>query len=421
MRPIARLFPARWLPLTLPEGWRYTGPVPYLPDTVWLDEALLAGRPTVEGVFLPFEAEPSPRLRRGSGMLLLAAALTVTAGRTADPETLLALAASLGFIPEKFLARTPVLREVDAHGLVGQAVRDGAGQRAYFLAAPGVLLPLCKRIWADGERDVIPEDISRLPAVPPHQRAYALATASVTADGPGPLVYLGSVHVADAPRPEARTAIKTLRSHGLAVCAAGPLRPYADDLPGRSPVRLTLSPGDTPCLTPDSPVPDDLAAPVLALREHEREAAARQTRAVIVAAAILLCGLLTQPFWPMALLLPLPAGYAVMAGRRTPRAFRPMMGILGGMAGAALCAIAAALLRYALPAGAMLARALMLPAMAGAMLLFFQPLGVRTSAAVAALLMMAAVIPACFLAGAVPGLFACTVGLLAGLVISRSG
>ncbi len=413
-----RFFPSGWMPLSLPEGWRFTGGAPYRPDTVWIDEALLPCRSTVEGVFLPFQAEAAPRLRRGSGMLLMAAALTVTADQTPDQGTLLALAASLGFTQEKFLARTPFLQEVLVHGLTGRSVRDGSGQRAYFLAAPKSLIPCCARIWADGERVMALEDADRLPVAAAHQRSYGLATAPMTADGPGPLTYLGSVHVSDAPSPASRAAIEALRSHGLAVCAAGPLRPYADDPPGRNPIRLTLTPDDMPCLVPDSPDPDDLAAPVLALLAHERDAAARQARAVTLAAAMLLSGLVTLPFWPMALLLPLPSGYAVMAGQRTPRAFRPAWSTLGGLTGIALCAVAAAFLRYALPDGSAAARALILPAMVSVMLLVFRPLSLRASAAAAGLL-SAAILLTCFLTGTVPGLFACGAGALAGLAVSR--
>ncbi len=419
MPDLSRFSPSRWMPLSLPEGWRFTGSAPYRPDTVWIDEALLPCRPTVEGVFLPFQAETAPRLRRGSGMLLMAAALTVTADQTPDRETLLALAASLGFTPEKFLARTPVLQEVNDHGLTGRAVRDGAGQRAYFLAAPEALLPCCGRIWADGERDTVPEDTARLPVAAPHQRAYGLATAPMTPRGVGPLTYLGSVQVADAPCQEALAAIECLRHQGLAVCAAGPMRAYAPDTPGRKPVCLTLTPDGGPCLIPDSPVPKDLAAPVLALCAHEREAAARQFRALVTAAVVLLAGLFSLPFWPAALPLPLPAAYLVMTGRQRPRAFRPVRSLLGGGLALLVCAAAAAFLRYAAPSAAPAACWLIVPAMLGVLPLAFRPVSRRASAVITAVWTLALVAVSILAADVLPGLFACGMGALAGLAVSR--
>lgn len=146
---------------------------------------------------LPFKATAQPRLQ--SGALLWASAITVTHALAEgnDRTALLAAVKPLGFTPEKFLARCPILGEVQENGLRGYIVRDGSGQRAYFIGPPASLLSICTRVWEQQERDRTDHDALRLPTAAPG--LYGLAMAPVENGAIGPMTYLGSVQVATMP------------------------------------------------------------------------------------------------------------------------------------------------------------------------------------------------------------------------------
>lgn len=164
---------------------------------VTIDSELLLTPRRMTAAHLPFEATDQPRVQ--SGALLWASAITVTHALAdeADQAALLAAVKPLGFTPEKFLARCPILSEVQHGGLPGYIVRDGSGQRAYFLAAPHALLDACTLVWEQQERPKTPQDIARLPAAAPG--LYGLAMATVEQSCIGALTYLGSVQVGVTP------------------------------------------------------------------------------------------------------------------------------------------------------------------------------------------------------------------------------
>ncbi|MBE5804382.1 MAG: hypothetical protein E7316_07715 [Clostridiales bacterium] len=171
--------------------WRLRLPLFSL-DHAAIDSTLLVEPRRMTAAHLPFEATAQPRLQ--SGALLWASAATVTHSLAggADQAAILAAVKPLGFTPEKFLARCPILQAVEQNGLRGYIVRDGNGQRAYFLGEPVALLAACAYVWEQEERVKTPQDAERIPR---GEGLYGLAMAPVENGCPGPMTYLGSLQI----------------------------------------------------------------------------------------------------------------------------------------------------------------------------------------------------------------------------------
>lgn len=204
-----------WAALTLVQRrwrhpWHLSRPLFSLRH-VTIDAELLLTPRHMTAAHLPFDRTEQPRVQ--SGGLLWASAITVThtLADEADRAALLAAVKPLGFTPEKFLARCPILGEVQHRGLPGYVVRDGSGQRAYFLAAPHALLEACTHVWEQQEREKTPQDAARLPAAAPG--LYGLAMAAVEQGSIGALTYLGSVQVGVTPCD--LSPLDVLRERGL--------------------------------------------------------------------------------------------------------------------------------------------------------------------------------------------------------------
>lgn len=182
------------LPLRWQHPWRLRLPLCLL-RRADVDRTLLTEPRRMIAAHLPFEPTLQPRLQ--SGALLWASAATVT-HRLADEQdqsAILAAVKPLGFTPEKFLARCPVIRDVHHEGIPGFIVRDGSGQRAYFLGEPSAVLTACTLIHDKQERSVTEQDRLRLPS---GEGLYGLAMAPVQEGQPGPMTYLGSLQIAAA-------------------------------------------------------------------------------------------------------------------------------------------------------------------------------------------------------------------------------
>ena len=275
----------RWRQLpTMPEGWRLQGRLTAPPCRVLADDSLLTGCRAVTRIRLPLAPVQQLSLRAGSCTLLLAAAMTVMADTVPDEAALLSLAATMGFTPEKFLRGCPVLADTALGSVPGRIVRDGKGRRAYYLGAPAVLAPLCRRIWDGGERPLTGDDLQRLPLSGGTE--YALATAPVDGDTPGEATYLGSLLVEDAPCPAMLSAMDALRSQGVEVI---PRRGAETLRAGDLPVTVTPSPGV--CLIAPGPDAPGLDAAVAALRLHARRAKDHLRAVGQLLALILVCGL----------------------------------------------------------------------------------------------------------------------------------
>lgn len=157
-----------------------------------IDPSLLVEPRRVTAAHLPFDPASQPRLQSGALLWASAATVTHTLAEEADQAAILAAVKPLGFTPEKFLARCPILQEVERDGLRGRIVRDGSGQRAYFIGAPEKLLAACDLVWEQQDRPKAPGDTLRLPT---GNGLYALAMAPVEQGDIGPLTYLGSLQI----------------------------------------------------------------------------------------------------------------------------------------------------------------------------------------------------------------------------------
>lgn len=282
----------RRLPLALPEGWRFAGLMTVRPCRAVVDGSLLVRGRAVTEVYAPLAPSPHLSLRAGSGTLLMAAAMTVMADAVPDQAALLALAATLGFTPEKFLRGCPVLAETSLGGVPGRIVRDGRGRRAYFLGDAAALSSLCGRIWDGGERPLTEADRQRLPC--PVGAHYALATAPMDGDIPGEATYLGSLLVEDAPCPAMLTALDCLRREGMEVLIR---HGDASPAPQEGDLTVSLLPGDAPCLIPPAPDAEGLHRAVRAVIHRACQVEDQLRAAWQTLLALLLCAPLLCPYW----------------------------------------------------------------------------------------------------------------------------
>ena len=171
--------------------WQLSLPL-FLLRRACIDPSLMVEPRCMAAAHLPFEAAAQPRLRSGALLWASAATVTHTLADEADQAAILAAVKPLGFTPEKFLARCPILREVEQNGLHGYIVRDGLGQRAYFMGKPAALLDACALVWDQQERAKTDDDMQHLPS---GEGLCGFAMAPVENDVIGPMTYLGSMEI----------------------------------------------------------------------------------------------------------------------------------------------------------------------------------------------------------------------------------
>ena len=333
-------------PPALPEGWQLQGRLTARPRRVVVDDSLLKGCRAVTQVLLPLSPAPGLSLRAGSGTLLLAAALTVMADTVPDEAALLSLAATLGFMPDKFLRSCPVLAKTTLGSVPGRVVRDGKGQRAYYLGDPTALFSQCSRIWDGGERPITRDDLEQLRCFNCSQ--YALATAPMDGDTPGEATYLGSLLVEDAPCPAMLAALDTLRSQGMEVIPRWGAETLRDD-----DLLVTLEPEGGVCLiapAPDAPGLDASVASVLSWARQADEQLRATWQTTIL---MLLCGLLMQAGWPTTLFYTLLIALACFFGQELRQPARPRCRRVAALVlPCMIAALAAAFLGFVMPGSA---------------------------------------------------------------------
>ena len=299
-------------PPALPEGWQLQGRLTARPCRVVVDDSLLKGCRAVTQVLLPLSPAPGLSLRAGSGTLLLAAALTVMADTVPDEAALLSLAATLCFTPDKFLRGCPVLAKTTLGSVPGRVVRDGKGQRAYYLGDPTALFSQCSRIWDGGERPITWDDLAQLRCFNCSQ--YALATAPMDGDTPGEATYLGSLLVEDAPCPAMLAALDTLRSQGMEVIPRWGAETLRDD-----DLLVTLEPEGGVCLIAPAPDAPGLDAAVEALLRHIRHTEDHLRAVGQLLALVLVCWLTMRlRLYVLLLYLPVCALYAFLGSDTLP-------------------------------------------------------------------------------------------------------
>ena len=187
--PLAALLlaPRRWQ-----HPWHLRLPLCFM-RRASVDSRLLVEPRRMTAAHLPFEAAAQPRLQSGALLWASTALVTHTLADENDRAAILEAVKPLGFTPEKFLARCPIQQEVCHNGHTGYIVRDGNGQRAYFMGCPADLLSACDMVYDQQERSKTPEDASLLPR---GEGLYGLAMAPVTDGAIGPMTYLGSMQIA---------------------------------------------------------------------------------------------------------------------------------------------------------------------------------------------------------------------------------
>lgn len=171
--------------------WQLSLPL-FLLRRACIDPSLMVEPRRMAAAHLPFEAAAQPRLRSGALLWASAATVTHTLADEADRAAILAAVKPLGFTPEKFLARCPILQEVEHSSLRGYIVRDGLGQRAYFMGEPAALLDACPLVWDQQERSKTDNDLQLLPS---GEGLYGFAMAPVENGIIGPMTYLGSMEI----------------------------------------------------------------------------------------------------------------------------------------------------------------------------------------------------------------------------------
>ena len=252
-------------------GERMTNPFKRY-DSACIDGAFLRVSRQVISVRLPHREEKTLKLRGGSAALIFAAAALVSMQEqpARARRAVLALLAPLGFRPETYLKRRPVIDRPAWQGMTGVQVRDGSEERLYFCEEPQRLLAACACIWDGQERGITQEDQRAVAALPAGTRAFA--TAQMTPSGPTPLTYLGSLTVGDVPAPEALEALFALWDTGFPVSILADGTP----LPPELPVVATLP---ERCLHVPYAADVDFAQPILAYLQRRQRLRRRLPRA----------------------------------------------------------------------------------------------------------------------------------------------
>lgn len=226
---LCALIPAVFCPLIPPPA------APSLRDEAWevtrtnadhrttpvvcIDETLLMGPPCYTAqACMPFVPVQPERFRAQRSAMLLSAAAALTAPLVDDALPDDALVA-LSIRPDNLRRQYPVLGRLSLSGAPGCIVRDGKGQRAFFISSEPSLIEACAAVFDGQERPLTQQERRAAAACPGLHFAYA-----PVADGkPGEPVYLGSIEPIriEVPAAAALSAIDALRAEGFPVVYAG--------------------------------------------------------------------------------------------------------------------------------------------------------------------------------------------------------
>ena len=198
-----------------------------LPRTVCLETSLFAeGFQWVADVWTPLEKLSHTDFRGSTQALMLSAAAALTVEQLPEEDRAISgeWLSSLGVRVERYHQRFPVADETLYEGFHGVAVKDGAGQRAYF-TGDSRLISRCTRLVDRGRwRPIVQGDRERLERLP--EDAIYYATAEITGDGLGKLLLLGCIRPRQAVKPslEAIAAADRIRAYGFDLRWLPPLR-----------------------------------------------------------------------------------------------------------------------------------------------------------------------------------------------------
>lgn len=250
-------------------------------ETVLIDAALIGQGTRLRGAAQPIDVADELSLRLGSGVLLLGAAMVLTADElpSADRSAILSAVQALNLKPDRLRSHNPLLRQECRDQLTIVTVRDGISERQYYLGAPAAVSACCTAIWEGQPRPMTEHDLLRIEDTARYItqadcRVLAWATA-LNNDTP---VFLGMAGLGERIVPSVQGETAALRAMGLTVMLDAGNQPDADlaglrsllELPdhhARADIHLTAGqPGGTTSLCITRLPGDSLVEPVQQLR-----------------------------------------------------------------------------------------------------------------------------------------------------------
>ena len=281
---------------------------------VCLDPWLFIGdrRITAE-IRLPFEASTAERFRSKPGAMALSAAIALTDDCAAQQEGSIFTSAeeirrwerAMGIVPENFKTRNPRLDDAKYRGYRGVVVRDGEGERAYFVGDAGIS-QICSMILDGTPRVMTKPDLEQLHLHVPAQ-SLCYVTATVTEGRLSDLCYLGSVLPAQSSLPS-REAVESgmaLNDRGYGIMLNGNAGltlqvvqnmgiEWPEDNGDRRYIELIPRHGE-------EEQPRDFDAAVASLQHHALRERNKQLLAAMLGLLLWPCATLCSAQWPLLL------------------------------------------------------------------------------------------------------------------------
>lgn len=202
------------------EYQRTPRPADALCETVLIDADLIGQGTRLRAAAQPVDPAESLSMRLGSGSLLLGAAMTLTADALDAPDRSAVLSAvhGLNIKPDRMRSQYPVLRRELTGAVTMVTVRDGIGQRRYYMGSPADVADLCASIWEGHTRPMEDYDHLRIADTAAYiAQGNCRVTAYATAlEGEEP-IFLGLCGLGEEIDLLAVQDIAALRAMGLTV------------------------------------------------------------------------------------------------------------------------------------------------------------------------------------------------------------
>ena len=189
-------------------------------ETVQIDAALIGQGTRLRAAAQPIDPAETLSIRLGSGALLLGTAMTLTADTLdpADRSAILSAVQGLNIKPDRMRSQYPVMAREMQGAVTMLTVRDGMGQRRYYMGPTGDVADLCASIWEGHTRPMEDYDHLRIADTASYIaqgncRVMAYATAL---EGEEP-IFLGLCGLGEEIDLAAVQDIAALRAMGLTV------------------------------------------------------------------------------------------------------------------------------------------------------------------------------------------------------------
>ena len=192
-------------------------------ETVQVDASLIGQGTRLRAAAQPVDPADSLSIRLGSGALLLGAAMTLTADSLdpADRAAILSAVQGLNIKPDRMRSQYPVMAREMRGPVHMLTVRDGMGQRRYYMGQPADVAALCPSIWEGHTRPMEASDRLRIADTAAYiAQGNCRVTAYATAlEGEEP-IFLGLCGLGESIDVAAVQDIAALRAMGLTVLVA---------------------------------------------------------------------------------------------------------------------------------------------------------------------------------------------------------